>query len=135
VRELENVIERAMILTKGPTLSASDLDFGRRLGGAPARSSSSSPTPVAAIGGDGSGAPSSEPSRSFYKRISEQEKSEIVAAVERAQGNIAHAARSLGINRSTLYYRMRKHNLEHLLPTREDPPAPPTPPPTPTSAS
>jgi hypothetical protein len=27
----------------------------------------------------------------------------------------------LGINRSTLYYRMRKHGLEHLLPTREEP--------------
>jgi hypothetical protein len=24
----------------------------------------------------------------------------------------------LGINRSTLYYRMRKHGLEHLLPTK-----------------
>ena len=126
VRELENVIERAMILTKGPTLSASDLDFGRRLSaGVPPRSSSSSATAVAAISGDSSAA-GGEPSRSFYKRISEQEKSEIVAAVERAQGNIAHAARSLGINRSTLYYRMRKHNLEHLLPTKEDPP-PPTP--------
>jgi transcriptional regulator of acetoin/glycerol metabolism len=46
---------------------------------------------------------------------------EIIAAVERAQGNIAHAARALGINRSTLYYRLRKHNLEHLLPTRDEP--------------
>ena len=35
----------------------------------------------------------------------------------------------LGINRSTLYYRLRKHGLEHLLPTKlavgdEPPPAP-----------
>jgi two-component system response regulator AtoC len=51
------------------------------------------------------------------KRLSEQERAEIVAAVEQMQGNIAHAARTLGINRSTLYYRMRKHGLEHLLPT------------------
>ena len=29
------------------------------------------------------------------------------------------AARALGINRSTLYYRMRKHGLEHLLPMKE----------------
>ena len=65
-----------------------------------------------------------EGGRSFYKRISEQERNEIVSAVERAQGNIAHAARCLGINRSTLYYRMRKHNLEHLLPTKDEPPAP-----------
>ena len=58
------------------------------------------------------------------ERLSEQERTEIVAAIERAQGNIAHAARALGINRSTLYYRMRKHGLEHLLPTKEEPAAP-----------
>jgi len=107
VREMENVIERAMILTKGPMLSAADLDFGRRPAPAP------TPAPAApADGGDGG--------RSLYKRLSEQERSEIVAAVERSQGNIAHAARALGINRSTLYYRMRKHGLEHLLPTKEE---------------
>ena len=32
-----------------------------------------------------------------------------------------HAARALGINRSTLYYRMRKHGLEHLLPMKDAP--------------
>jgi hypothetical protein len=31
------------------------------------------------------------------------------------------AARTLGINRSTLYYRLRKHGLEHLLPMKETP--------------
>jgi len=50
-----------------------------------------------------------------------------VAAVDRSQGNIAHAARALGINRSTLYYRMRKHGLEHLLPTKEEPSTEPRP--------
>ena len=51
-------------------------------------------------------------------RLHEQEKNEIVAAIDRNQGNIAGAARALGINRSTLYYRLRKHGLEHLLPTK-----------------
>jgi DNA-binding NtrC family response regulator len=108
VRELENVIERAMILARGTTLTAADLDFGRR----PAQPAA----PAAAE-------PAGEPGRSLYKRLSEQERNEIVAAVERSQGNIAHAARALGINRSTLYYRMRKHGLEHLLPTKDDLPA------------
>src|SRR5439155_23841376 len=36
----------------------------------------------------------------------------------KSRGNIASAARMLGINRSTLYYRLRKHGLEHLLPTK-----------------
>ena len=64
--------------------------------------------------------PQGDAGRSLYKRLSEQERAEIIAAVDRSQGNIAHAARALGINRSTLYYRMRKHGLEHLLPTKED---------------
>jgi two-component system, NtrC family, response regulator AtoC len=120
VRELENVIERGLILARGSTLQAQDLDFGRRLAPAGAGGSGARvATPVSAPApGD------SAEGRSFYKRISEQERNEIVAAVERAQGNIAHAARSLGINRSTLYYRMRKHNLEHLLPTKEEAPPP-----------
>jgi transposase-like protein len=42
-----------------------------------------------------------------------------VAAIDQSQGNIAHAARRLGINRSTLYYRLRKHGLEHLLPMKD----------------
>jgi len=45
--------------------------------------------------------------------------SNVAGTVE--QGNIAHAARTLGINRSTLYYRLRKHGLEHLLPRLAQP--------------
>jgi two-component system response regulator HydG len=114
VRELENVIERAMILVSGPSLTVADLDFGRRLGMTP-----SGGIPIGTTAEIGS-APSGEGGRSLYRRLSEQERGEIISAVERAQGNISHAARGLGINRSTLYYRMRKHGLEHLLPTRDE---------------
>jgi DNA-binding NtrC family response regulator len=114
VRELENVIERALILATGDTLSPADLDFGRRQ--VPASGAVVSPVAASPNGGL-----SNDSGRTLYKRLSEQERNEIVAAVEQAQGNIAHAARALGINRSTLYYRMRKHGLEHLLPTREEP--------------
>jgi two-component system response regulator HydG len=115
VRELENVVERAMILASGDMLRPADLDFGRR---------SAMPlavVPMPAMGNAIDGG------RSLAKRLSEQERAEIMAAVEQAAGNIAHAARVLGINRSTLYYRMRKHGLEHLLPTREEPPDCPPP--------
>jgi transcriptional regulator of acetoin/glycerol metabolism len=103
-----------MILVSGPSLTVADLDFGRRLGMTP-----SGGTPIGALAEGGSG-PQGEGGRSLYRRLSEQERSEIISAVERAQGNIAHASRALGINRSTLYYRMRKHGLEHLLPTRDE---------------
>ncbi len=114
VRELENVIERAMILATGSTLTVADLDFGRRLGLTP-----STGTPMANVN-DANGASAGEGGRTLYKRLSEHERGEIVAAVEGAQGNIALAARTLGINRSTLYYRMRKHGLDHLLPTHDE---------------
>ncbi len=110
VRELENVVERAIIVARGSDVTASDLDFGRRA------------VAVAAAGGSAvpqvaPSAPGSGP-KPLQARLQEQERNEIVAAIERNAGNIAGAARALGINRSTLYYRLRKHGLEHLLPTK-----------------
>ena len=128
VRELENIIERAMILAKGAPLGTSHLDFGRRAQPSPLTSGSGPVViqPVAAP------APAGDDGRSLAERLLESERKEIVAAVEKSRGNIASASRILGINRSTLYYRLRKHGLEHLLPTKiqvggEDP-EPGTPP-------
>ena len=112
VRELENIIERAMILARGAPLGTPHLDFGRRATPTPLTGSGpvavAVPPPVAA----------SEEGKSLAERLLESERKEIVAAVEKSRGNIASAARTLGINRSTLYYRLRKHGLEHLLPTK-----------------
>jgi DNA-binding NtrC family response regulator len=110
VRELENIIERAMILARGVPLGTSHLDFGRR-------AHTNLPTasgPVAAA----IPAPPTDDGKSLAERLLDSERKEIVAAVEKSRGNIASAARTLGINRSTLYYRLRKHSLEHLLPTK-----------------
>jgi transcriptional regulator with GAF, ATPase, and Fis domain len=118
VRELENVIERALILARGAELTAADLEFTRRP--LPA-SSAPAPEPAAAARfGDGASGAGGRP---LQERLGEQERSAIVAAIDQAHGNIAHAARALGINRSTLYYRLRKHGLEHLLPLKEPTPA------------
>ena len=113
VRELENIIERATILAKGQPLGTPHLDFGRRAHvPTPAAASVSGPVPVIAA------APAAEDGKSLAERLLESERKEIVSAVEKSRGNIASAARTLGINRSTLYYRLRKHGLEHLLPTK-----------------
>ena len=123
VSELENVIERGMILARGTELGAADLEFSRRPmpQGVPAAATAGSGL---VAGGARPGAPAGDGARPLHERLSEQERAEIVSAIDRAQGNIAHAARTLGINRSTLYYRMRKHGLEHLLPMKEAPAAP-----------
>jgi two-component system response regulator AtoC len=116
VRELENIIERAMILARGAELGPSHLDFGRRAtsgaitGMNPVIDPGSAPTAVPPPPGDDG--------RPLAERLLESEKKEIIAAIEKSRGNIASASRMLGINRSTLYYRLRKHGLEHLLPTK-----------------
>jgi DNA-binding NtrC family response regulator len=108
VRELENVIERALILARGAELTTADLEFTRR------------PTPAAPEPAPTARADAGRP---LQERLQEQERAAIVTAIDQANGNIAHAARALGINRSTLYYRLRKHGLEHLLPLKETVPA------------
>jgi len=111
VRELENIIERAMILARGTPLGATHLDFGRRVTShAAATQPGTGPVaPAPALAEDG---------KSLAERLLDSERKEIIAAVDKSRGNIASAARTLGINRSTLYYRLRKHGLEHLLPTK-----------------
>jgi two-component system, NtrC family, response regulator AtoC len=117
VRELENIVERAMILARGTPLAAQHLDFGRRAqpanqsGPVPSVTTQAPSAPVPAPG-------ASDEGKSLAERLLDSERKEIVAAVEKSRGNIASAARTLGINRSTLYYRLRKHGLEHLLPTK-----------------
>jgi len=106
------VVERAIIVARGPDVSASDLDFGRRAGVV------NMPMPTPAAGTPLSALQGGSAAQPLQARLHEQEKNEIVAAIDRNQGNIAGAARALGINRSTLYYRLRKHGLEHLLPTK-----------------
>jgi len=121
VRELENIIERAMILAKGAELAAPHLDFGRRAHSS--ASASASGSGAVAVAPPVAAAPAIAPApaedgRSLAERLLESERKEIMAAVDRSKGNIASASRILGINRSTLYYRLRKHGLEHLLPTK-----------------
>jgi transcriptional regulator with GAF, ATPase, and Fis domain len=116
VRELENIVERAMILARGAPLGTAHLDFGRR-----AQPHQSGPVPTvssAPFAAPPAAPPTNEDGKSLAERLLDSERKEIIAAVEKSRGNIASASRQLGINRSTLYYRLRKHGLEHLLPTK-----------------
>ncbi len=115
VRELENIIERAMILSKGDIIGPNELAFARRSPSQSGLTPTISPTTPSAVPKPVSNSAGSKP---LSVRLLEEEKREIESAVEKSEGNIAGASRLLGINRSTLYYRMRKHGLEHLLPTK-----------------
>jgi formate hydrogenlyase transcriptional activator len=101
IRELQNLIERAVILSKGSTLDV----------------------PVAALNGRKSGSASGAPGRSApdkgMETLEEADRRHIVAALESTNWVIAGpngAAARLGIKRSTLQFRMRKLRIVRPMP-------------------
>jgi transcriptional regulator with GAF, ATPase, and Fis domain len=105
VREVQNIIERAAIVAHKDAVTAADLEFGPL----PHADSTSAPPPSV------EGSSTAKPLRT---RLADEEKTSIIRAVEGSGGNIAAAARALGINRSTLYFRIKKYELGYLLPNR-----------------
>ncbi len=110
-RELENVIERAAILAHGDVIEPAHLAFQTRpqlwdrpssAGGgvAPTSQAGSSPQPTSEAQGD------------LTTRLEDIERRELLAALERCGGNKAEVARTLGIQRTTLYYRLKRLGIE-----------------------
>jgi DNA-binding NtrC family response regulator len=84
VRELRNILERAMVVTTGRVIEATDLGLRR--------------PPCA----DGTGVLAS---------LEDVERHHIGRVLHETQGNISQAARTLGIDRATLYNKIRKYQL------------------------
>jgi len=91
IRELQNAVERALIVAEGGLLAAAH--FGL----------------FAHAPDDGAADRSSDPAASAS--LAEVETRAILAALERAKGNKARAAASLGITRTKLYTRLRQLGL------------------------
>jgi two-component system response regulator AtoC len=94
VRELRNVIERAMVLEESDWIQTSSLQVF----------SAKSDLPLAkpaTLGADDK----------FEVSLEEAEKSLLVKALEKAEGNQTRAAILLGITRDTLRYKIKKFNL------------------------
>jgi len=90
VRELESVIERALLLGEGELIVPADLPATLRSGaGAPKRATDIE-IPDAGID------------------LESVERSLILKALEKAGGNVTRAARLLGLSRRTLQYRLEK---------------------------
>ncbi len=87
IRELQYVIERAVIMGDGPVITAKDLIF----------------SPIESVvepvddGGD--------------LKLSAVEKSTILRVIEKHNGNISRAAKELGLTRTALYRRLSKYNI------------------------
>jgi transcriptional regulator of acetoin/glycerol metabolism len=101
VRELENVIERAVVLTKGPTIELGDLP--EWVGTRSDRLDTHKPLPPATL--------------------ADIERMAILQTLQQTNWNKQEAALLLGLYRPTLYSKMRHHNIED--PRRRRPAAAP----------
>jgi transcriptional regulator with GAF, ATPase, and Fis domain len=105
IRELENVIERAVVVAEGPTIMADDLSPELSRPGANGASEE------AIANGAGNVHPA-EGLRAERQEYDRREREQLVRALAAAAGNKAEAARALGMARSTLISRLKKHGLQ-----------------------
>jgi DNA-binding NtrC family response regulator len=84
VRELDHAVERAVLMTEGGRVQARDLGLGGNSDGAGALDQMS---------------------------LEEVERVLIQKALARAAGNVSEAAKALGLSRSALYRRLKRHGL------------------------
>ena len=140
IRELENVLERAVVLADGPAVTLGDLPLELRQPGrrrlrprllAPVASSVASPTPSIATGqqpptkASESSRPAPSPSASHWSASDAErlpgedwnaefvayERQRLIDALNEANGNKSVAARLLGMPRSTFFSKMKKHGV------------------------
>lgn len=110
-RELENVIERAAILARGDVIGPDQLAFAPRGGTRPGAGAVTTPLPAAVVAAP---APPLAPASGgrLDSQLEEIERRELLLALERCSGNKAEVARSLGMQRTTLYYRLKRLGIE-----------------------
>jgi DNA-binding NtrC family response regulator len=92
VRELENIMERAVVISRGPLISREDLPF---------KTQELKHTPVA-----------DEKGRTLRKNIETLERRLIEEAIQGAGGNQTHAAAALGLSERMLRYKLKKYGLK-----------------------
>ena len=113
VRQLENTVFRAMILSDGETLKAHD--FPQLSGLAPQVGTSPASTMMQSLAPS---APShDDPVRMLdreghIRRLEDVERDLIAYAIEAYSGQMSEVSRRLGIGRSTLYRKVREHGFD-----------------------
>jgi len=96
VRELENMIERAVLMARGRVLMPGH--FPEKLSAEHSNGSEAMPAELLSL--------------PFHKAVAELEKHLIVSALKDAAGNKTDAANRLQINRRLLYNKMTEHKIE-----------------------
>ncbi len=115
IRELENVIERAVLFADGTRIRLEDLSEEVRSNGptsTPAPSAPSTETPRATTQASSAvGDPADGLKEQVKAAMSRLEKQLIIRALEQTQGNVTHAARLLKISRKGLQLKMKELGL------------------------
>jgi two-component system NtrC family response regulator len=92
VRELENIVQRAVVLSRGPMITTADL-----------------PAHVIGLAPEQQGGPAN-----FVERVQQFERRLITEALAQSGGIQTQAARALGISERHLRYKLKKYSLETL---------------------
>ena len=103
VRELKNVIERAVLLTDGPMIDGPNLSIDRR--GSPSGSDRLEPIEISDVGLIRISFPP------WGLPVDDLEAQVIKEALNHTEGNISGAAKLLHLSRYALRYRMKKHGI------------------------
>jgi DNA-binding NtrC family response regulator len=110
VRQLENAIFRAMILSDGQTLHPQD--FPQISGQMPTLDLRDNLSALAAAASVDKGGVSVVDPEGHLRRLEDIERDLIQFAIETYSGHMSEVARRLGIGRSTLYRKVREHGVE-----------------------
>jgi len=108
VRELENILERAMAMCDGDHITAADLMLPQR---APRMAGEPAPTPLA-IGAPATPTAMPTPDGGLDDYISNLERTAIIKALEESRYNKTAAARKLGITFRALRYKLKKLGID-----------------------
>ncbi|OJW05508.1 MAG: transcriptional regulator [Planctomycetales bacterium 71-10] len=123
IRELENAIERAVVLADGPSLTAADLPaevrqplrrrYRPRASAPPPRSLPAPRRPelMPPARPATPTAPATAEAEEWGAEFASYERQRLVEAMEEAEGNKSVAARILGMPRSTFFSKLKKHGL------------------------
>ena len=117
IRQLQNTLFRAVILSEGETLQSQDFPNLFEQGNVPQRANANTHNtahlaPIAAYNNTGGTQMALESADGHFRKLDDLEAEIIASALTRYNGKMAEVARRLGMGRSTLYRKVAEYGLD-----------------------